>query len=181
MNPFNSPSAGFDHPLEILDGCHQRILRFSDLVVRIARQVEASGVDDEVREAARSVIRYFDDAGAKHHRDEEEDLFPALGRAATGDDRTAFDTLVGRLRADHRQLDSLWTAMREHLQSMVDGREHHLDATSAEAFAAAYERHIEVEERELLPLAQRVLDRHAIHALGRSMAQRRGVATPKGS
>ncbi|HET9652013.1 MAG TPA: hemerythrin domain-containing protein [Usitatibacter sp.] len=176
MRLFDAPAAGFDHPLEILDGCHQRVLRFSGLAVRIACQVEASGVDAEVREAARSVIRYFDDAGAKHHRDEEDDLFPALERCAGGTNRPAMQALVDRLLDEHRELERLWGAMREQLQAVIDGRGERIDGPLADAFAHAYRRHIELEERELLPLAQRVLDAKAIHALGASMAQRRGVA-----
>ncbi|HET9578582.1 MAG TPA: hemerythrin domain-containing protein [Usitatibacter sp.] len=176
MRLFDAPAAGFDHPLEILEACHGRVLRFAGLTVRIARQVAASGVDDEVREAARSVMRYFDDAGAKHHRDEEEDLFPALNRCVPDSERPALAALVTRLLDEHRELDGLWRAMREHLQALVEGRETALDPGLAEAFVEAYRRHIELEERELFPLARRLLDGKSIRVLGASMAQRRGVA-----
>jgi hypothetical protein len=38
-----------------------------------------------------------------------------------------------------------------------------------------YRRHIAMEDAELFPLAARVLDRDGIEALGREMAQRRGI------
>jgi hemerythrin-like domain-containing protein len=38
-----------------------------------------------------------------------------------------------------------------------------------------YRRHIALEDAELFPLAARVLDRDEIEALGREMAQRRGI------
>lgn len=179
MNLFNPPAAGFDHPLEILDGCHQRVLRFSELAVRIARQVAASGVDAEARDAARSVIRYFDDAGAKHHRDEEEDLFPALGRLAEGPDKATVHALVERLLADHRALEALWRQVRGQLLAVIEG-DAGMDAALADQLLRAYERHIDVEERELLPLANRLLDPGSVASLGRSMAARRGVAPPRG-
>ncbi|HVB47855.1 MAG TPA: hypothetical protein VNF69_05630 [Burkholderiales bacterium] len=38
----------------------------------------------ELLAAALGVMRYFDMAGAKHHQDEEEDLFPVLRVHAAG-------------------------------------------------------------------------------------------------
>jgi hypothetical protein len=72
------PAAGFDHPLEMLEACHERIRRTCALIVRLAGHIAIRGVDQEAREAARSAIRYFDMAGEDHHRDEEQDLFAAL-------------------------------------------------------------------------------------------------------
>lgn len=162
MALFPTPAAGFDHPLEILDGCHERVRRFSALAVRIAERIASNGFDDEARTAARSVMRYFDEAGPNHHRDEEDDLFPALGDCAP--------ELVERLRAEHRQLEALWREVRAGLEAGT------LAVALAESFTLAYRRHIETEERELLPLARRVLDERTIAKLGRAMAVRRGVA-----
>ena len=162
MNLFPSPSAGFDDPLEVLDACHDRVRRFSALAIRIAERVRASGVDDDVRSAARSVMKYFDEAGPNHHRDEEDDLFPIL----RGHDAE----LVGRLCAEHRRLETLWREVRARLEDFT------LDPELAGEFAAAYRAHIAVEEERLLPLARRVLDDAAVARLGASMAARRGVA-----
>ena len=124
---------------------------------------------------ARGVIRYFDDAGARHHVDEEEDLFPALLGSASAADLEAVQSLVSRLRRDHEELTALWSSMRLCLQGLVDGTSAALDGSAAGAFAGQYRRHIEVEETELLPLARRLLDSATVDALGASMAARRGV------
>jgi len=105
---FPSPAAGFDHPIDILDGCHERILRNCELVERIAAHVASKGTDEEARTAAAGVIRYFDTAGANHHRDEEQDLFPALQQYAPSAELNAVFALVFKLRTDHRNLDALW-------------------------------------------------------------------------
>lgn len=162
MNLFPSPSAGFDDPLEVLDACHDRVRRFSDLAIRIAERVRANGIDEDVRSAARSVTRYFDEAGPNHHRDEEDDLFPIL--------REHDAELVARLCADHRRLEALWQEVRARLEDFT------LEPGLAGEFAAAYRDHIASEEERLLPLARRVLDEAAIARLGASMAARRGVA-----
>lgn len=161
MNLFPSPSAGFDDPLEVLDACHDRVRRFTGLAVRIAERLQAGGADDEAREAARSVMRYFDEAGPNHHRDEQEDLLPILMAHAPD--------VAARVHADHRALEMLWAEVRQKLESSS------LDVPLAQAFAHAYRAHIAFEESALLPLARRVLDEAALEKLGRSMAARRGV------
>jgi hemerythrin-like domain-containing protein len=175
---FASPAAGFDHPFDILDGCHERIRRQCALIGRIARHLAARGPDAEAREAARNVMRYFDTAGANHHRDEEDDLFPELLGCVPPAELAATRALVGRLRAEHVELDAAWTAMRRVLAGLAQRGECTLGAAAAEAFAQAYERHIALEEAELLPLARRVCDARQVARLGERMARRRGVARP---
>ena len=172
---FPTPSAGFDHPINILDGCHERIQRQCVAIGRIAAHVAEQGPDAEARVAAANVIRYFDTAGANHHRDEEEDLFPALQQYAPSKELNAVFALLHRLKADHKRLDALWTGMRARLAAIAEGRDGGLTAALAADFAAAYERHIALEEAELLPLARRVLDEPLLRALGGRMARRRGV------
>ena len=175
---FPSPAAGFDHPIDILDGCHERILRNCELVERIAAHVAAKGPDEEARTAAAGVIRYFDTAGANHHRDEEQDLFPALQQYAPSAELNAVFALIFKLRTDHRTLDALWIDMRTRLARIVDGRDGDLPPATAAHFHAAYRHHIALEEAELLPLARRVLEPQVVAALGGRMAARRGVPFP---
>jgi hemerythrin-like domain-containing protein len=179
MSPlFAAPAADFDHPIDILDGCHARIRRQNALIEKIAARVADGGSDAEAREAARAVVRFFDTAGADHHRDEEEDLFPALVHFVPAAELNATRALLARLRADHATLDAAWREMRGMLMLLVAGGQTPLDAQAARAFAAAYDRHIALEEAELLPLARRVLDPRVVARLGDRMAQRRGALRP---
>ena len=172
---FPTPAAGFDHPIDILDSCHERILRNCALIGRIAAHVASRGPDAEAGSAATGVIRYFDTAGANHHHDEEDDLFPALQEYVPSAELNATFDLIFRLRTDHLKLDALWRDMRPRLAALAEGRDGGLTAQIAAQFSAAYARHIETEERELLPLARRVLVPHVLASLGDRMAQRRGV------
>ena len=172
---FPTPSASLDHPIDILDGCHERILRNCAAIERIAAHVAAKGADAEAQAAAANVIRYFDTAGANHHRDEEDDLFPALQQYAPSRELNAVFDLLHRLRSDHDRLEARWTGMRRLLAEIGAGRRSALEPTLAEEFRLAYERHIALEEAELLPLARRVLDEKLLYALGARMARRRGV------
>lgn len=173
--PFPTPTAGFDSPLEILDGCHARVRRTCRLIERIAEHLEDEGIDEEVKTAAGSALRYFDIAGRDHHRDEEDDLFPALLRAAEPGSVAGVQSLVDRLRADHVRLDAQWAALRPQLESVRDGHGNAVDAALAHSLTRAYEDHIAEEERVLLPLARRLLAPGALATLGASMAARRGV------
>ena len=175
---FPSPAAGFDHPIEILEGCHARIRRNCALVERIARHVATKGADDEARQAIRSVMRYFDEAGANHHRDEEEDLFPALERRAARANQAPVAALLERLRREHGELDALWKEMRGRLEGLAGGHYGAVTPDAALLFARAYETHMKLEEESLFPAARRLLDAPALEALGASMAARRGVVPP---
>jgi hemerythrin-like domain-containing protein len=172
---FPTPAAGFDHPIDILDGCHERILRTCSTIERIAAHLESTGADADAGIAAKGVIRYFDTAGADHHRDEEEDLFPTIVHHVPSLELNAVFALFAKLRADHRKLEGLWTEMRHRLLEVTKGREGGLTPAIARTFAEAYERHIALEESQLLPIARRVLDPVLAAAIGNRMARRRGV------
>ena len=165
----------YDHPIDLLDACHERILRMCDTVVKIAEHVGRQGVDEDARIAARNVIRYFDTAGANHHRDEEQDLFPALHHFVASGELNATRALLARLRADHLKLDALWAEMRRRLDWLAEDDAIEFDLDHANAFRAAYAEHILLEETQLLPLARRVIGEDGLALLGRRMARRRGV------
>jgi hemerythrin-like domain-containing protein len=167
-----TPSADFDHPIDMLDGCHERILRNCATIERLAGHIATDGADTEARLAAVGVLRYFDTAAAHHHRDEEDDLFPALVRNAPSKE---LDALLDRLRADHERLAALWSDMHARLTHVAEGRDGGLTAKLAADLTAAYAAHIALEEAELLPLARRVLDDYLMRAIGDHMAERRGL------
>ena len=173
---FESPAAGFDDPIEILDGCHHRIRRNCACIERIVAHVAKQGADEEARIAAASVLRYFDTAGRDHHRDEEDDLFPALYREAPPAGRPGVERLLERLRADHRVLDALWERVRPALEAITQGRDPGLTAGLAALFTETFTQHIACEETELLPLARRLLSPATLSRLGVAMAARRGVS-----
>ena len=170
---FPSPAADFDHPLEILDSCHQRIRRYCALLGRLVTHLATHGQDEEALATAKSILRYFNEAGRNHHLDEEQDLFPALIEAASEKERVALEVLLTRLRSEHRSLDALWGRMCSRLEALVRGHAVLLTEAAAHNFAEAYEQHICLEESALLPLARRLLDAPALAHLGASMAARR--------
>lgn len=168
---FRTAAADFDHPLEMLAACHDRIEERCDLLERLIGHLRQRGADREAQQAAANVIRYFDTAGENHHEDEEDDLFPRL----LARDPQAAEALVSRLLAEHRDMRAAWAGLRATLSRIAAGESALLDAGAVERFGTLYRRHIDIEERELLPLAERLLDVNALAATGEAMARRRGV------
>jgi len=160
----------FDHPIEMLAACHERIQDQIDTLDRLLVHLAAHGCDEQATRAAANVMRYFDTAGEHHHEDEEVDLFPLLEAQSPG-----AASLTQRLRADHANMRVRWHTLRVQLSAIAEGTSKQLDPTLVEAFECLYRDHIALEESELFPLAERVLDNPAAEMLGAHMARRRGV------
>jgi hemerythrin-like domain-containing protein len=171
----SAPAAGFEAPLEMLSACHYRIERQCATLRRLVAHLATAGNDRQAREAAAGVMRYFDTAAAHHHADEEEDLFPALIEAMAGSDAVCLREMTEALAADHRGLEGHWQRVRAGLEQVAAGAAASLDPAEVEAFVASYERHIEREELELLPMAARLLSDDSLEAIGRAMRERRGI------
>ena len=107
--------------------------------------------------AATSVMRYFDISAKHHHADEEEDLFPALIESMAGSDAVCLREMIDGLTAEHRTLEVAWRRLRNVLDRIAAGESAPLASDLVEALVRLYERHIEREENELLPMAARLL------------------------
>lgn len=169
--PGMSDAPGFDDPLGMLQACHERIRAQCSTLEKLRLHLPQHGCDRQAQQAASAILRYFDSAGRNHHDDEEQDLFPLL--LASGN--TAAQRLVAHLLDKHRELDAAWVCMRTELQDIAAGTLATLNAGSVQHFISAYQTHIELENAQLLPLAQTLLTTTQIAALGKSMAARRGV------
>ena len=164
----------FAEPFEMMEACHERVHRMLDLLKRLREHLPGHGADEQARQAARDVMKYFDQAAPQHHRDEELHVFPPL--LAQADDAT--QAVVGRLQQDHVQMESGWHAARQTLDGIAQGT---ITALSTEqgaaldAFASLYAGHIEAEETIAYPGARALLSDDAVKTMGQEMARRRGV------
>ena len=66
-------------------------------------------------------------------------------------------------------------AARGVLEHVAAGERVSLEATDVEALVTLYQRHIEREEKELLPMAARLLSDEDLDRVGRGMRERRGI------
>lgn len=133
----------------------------------------------DTRRSLELALRYFREAAPKHTADEEESLFPVLRNMDDADVKQALEKIEG-LEVDHR-----WA---EPLHEKVDaiGNEYlskgELTPNEAEEFRTAitqlaemYARHIEVEDRDVFPVAAKKLSAEQKHKIGLEMANRRSV------
>ena len=172
---FSSPAAGPEAPLSMLADCHTRVERQCRTLERLLAHLPAHGSDRAAQEAAQAVLRYFDLAAPNHHADEEVNLFPALLEAMAGSDAVCIREITGQLCAEHRQMETLWARLRGPLQAVAEGQASALSNEAVQGFVTAYRAHIEREDREVLPMAGRLLGETALTRLGEAMRQRRGI------
>jgi hemerythrin-like domain-containing protein len=93
-----------------------------------------------------------------------------------GSDAVCLHDIVGALTADHRALEANWRHVRAKLEAIAAGAAATIESQDIEPMITLYERHIEREEKELLPMAARLLTDDALERIGRAMRERRGIA-----
>lgn len=176
----HSPAAGFDEPFEVLGACHDRVRRSLALLQRLVEHVARHGADAQARDAARDVARYFNLAAPAHHEDEERHVLPLL--RASADAR--LQEAAQRMLDDHERIRATWQALEPALQALHQrGELAPTLAEAAQAFVQAHAGHLELEDGLAFPGA-RALQETAPDAaaqrlaMGRDMAQRRGVKLP---
>lgn len=161
----------FATPLEMLRACHGRILAQCATLHKLLQHLPQHGCDSQARQAALAILRYFNSAGQHHHQDEEMDLFPLLLASPS----VEAHELVLQLIAQHHDMEAAWLRLHTQLQQLADGSSTQLEEQLVTHFTNLYERHIELENTRLLPLAASLLSAAAQDYLGNKMAARRGV------
>lgn len=172
---FSAPAAGTEAPLEMLSTCHVRAQNQCATLRRLVPHLAEHGANEEARNAATNVMRYFDTSARHHHADEEEDLFPALIESMAGSDAICVREMIEGLTADHRALEAAWRRLRDVLERIAAGESVALASDDVEGLVGLYERHIQREEDELLPMAARLLSEDDLVRVGRAMRERRGI------
>ncbi|MDP2806377.1 MAG: hemerythrin domain-containing protein [Gallionellaceae bacterium] len=165
----SAPAPSFDAPLEMLLACHGRIQAQCATLKKIMLHLPRQGCDTQAQQAATNIVRYFDTAGVYHHQDEEKDLFPLLLATNT----TEANILIYRLLDEHQVMEAAWQTLRPFLNEVIEGKVIAFNNLAADHFIAVYDRHIAVENAQLLPLAKQLLTAEQLAQLGHNMAARR--------
>ena len=172
---FGAPAVGFDTPFEMLEACHERVLRSLALLEKLCNYLHDLACDDSARQAARDVVRYFDVAWPLHHEDEELHVFPVVLLQGSAD---AVDR-VHQLQDDHLHMGMHWRDARRRLLALAEGQTHSFSAEDEATFALfsqGYAAHIASEEEVVYPAARALLSESALQQMGQEMRQRRGAA-----
>lgn len=175
LSGFGDPAVGFDTPFDMLEACHERVLRSLALLQKLQDYLHDHPCDDSARQAARDVLRYFDMAAPLHHEDEELHVFPPLLERGGADTVAA----VRQLQQDHEAMSANWQAARALLQALAEGSQESFSAPDEAVlarFAGVYAEHIRLEEDLVYPAARALLAPEAVQAMGAEMRRRRGAA-----
>ena len=175
MSDLPAKGPDFSKPLEALKACHVRIRSECDRLSQLVEHMKTHGCNEEARQAAAKLMRYFDTAARHHHEDEEEDLLPRMMTAATIGRGSRLTRLVAEVANEHREMDRLWTELRAALQEISAGENFPLDPLHVDRFVKLYGSHIVTEEANVLPLAEMLLSKEDLAEIGNSMKQRRGI------
>jgi hemerythrin-like domain-containing protein len=161
-------SPRIDDPMALLRACHEKVVRFTTLAQRLQAHVRQQGVDEQAREAAQAVLRYFTLAAPLHHADEDDDLFVAL--RALG--HLTLTARIDALQAEHDTLGQQWAEVRPWLEAIAAGQLPSAPEPDVDGFATRYRDHAHAEESDVYPHAAE-LSPAALQALADAMVARR--------
>ena len=139
----------------------------------------ADSMSDGFHETAAAIADYLSEDFPLHIQDEETDLFESLRVACCFKEDVV--SLIDCLTHDHVADLSLAAGIVADLRKLaVHGREADVPhfARLAGAFSATERRHLDLEEKVLLPLAQHRIPAEELERVGRAMARRRGIEYP---
>jgi mannose-6-phosphate isomerase-like protein (cupin superfamily) len=128
----------------------------------LARRLRRAGSEDERRRAAEAFVSFIEGEGGDHFREEEDLLFPLVVAPLDGSPE-----LVERATLDHVHLRAAAVRLRRSQELP--------DAEALRALGNRLEAHIRLEERDLFPLAERVVPEPELEVL--SFAERTPAAT----
>lgn len=165
----------FSQPIAVLKHCHGRIRKQLATLEKLLAHLPAHGADEQARQAASAVLRYFDKAAHLHHDDEEQDLIPMLHAVAQGEDAAILQALAPTILQDHKDMDAMWQDLHEQLTAIAEGSGTALNAATVARFVASYTAHMEREEGTMAPMALRLFSPEQMARLGQSMQLRRGL------
>jgi pyridoxamine 5'-phosphate oxidase len=167
----------FGQPIAVLKHCHGRIRKQLATMEKLLAHLPEHGADQQARQAATAVLRYFEKAAHLHHDDEEQDLIPMLRAVAQGEDAATLQALAPVILQDHKDMDAMWQDLHEQLSAIADGSGTQLSSSMVQRFTQRYLGHMEREEGTMAPMAVRLFSPQQMAQLGEAMQRRRGLAS----
>jgi pyridoxamine 5'-phosphate oxidase len=177
-NLLADPAPDFDQPVAVLKHCHGRIRKQLATLEKLLAHLPEHGADEQARQAATAVLKYFDKAAHLHHEDEEQDLLPMLLAVAKGEDAATLQALAPVILQEHKDMDAMWQDLHEQLTGIADGSGTQLSGSIVRRFVQSYQGHMEREEGIVAPMALRLFGPDQMARLGGAMRRRRGLDAP---
>lgn len=175
MDSLFASAPGFDQPLAVLKHCHDRIRKQLATLDKLLQHLPAHGPDQQARQAATAILRYFTEAAPLHHEDEEIDLLPTLESTAQGEDAVLLQELLPIILRQHLQMAQQWKVLEQQLTSIAKGETSGLAEQDVRDFQEIYAGHMLIEETQIAPMAKQIFSDAQMRQFGAAMQKRRGI------
>lgn len=159
--------ATWNEPIEMLYACHGKVKRFCHQLSILPGYLEKNGVNQAVLNDVKIILQYFNQAAPLHHKDEEQDFFPAL--IAKVPEAKAD---VEELERQHVDLHENWRLLSAQLEELIAQTREKVDAELIQRFVLGYDKHIAIEE-PLFELGKQHLSETELNSIGKIMSKRR--------
>jgi iron-sulfur cluster repair protein YtfE (RIC family) len=163
---------GTPSPLEAWRGDHLRIRAHCRTLESLVSFTASRGFDRDAQLAGHLLLRFFDIEVSMHCVDEQEVLFPMLVEAMAGSDARCIHDLIHRSTENHQGLEIMWAALRSPLEAIAGARRELLSEEQVSRFSASWRDQIQLEDTELLSLAERLLTPREIEEIHRQVRRR---------
>jgi pyridoxamine 5'-phosphate oxidase len=161
-------------PLVMFTLCHQRIRRQCGELEALAHDINRVMGDQNARNRAATLIKFFDVEAREHHEDEDRVFFPKLLALKMDTSAKAeLGRLLDMLSKDHNTLHDVWRSLRQSLLGVVEGKSV-LASIDVSTFIALHQHHMHTEDSSVLPFARRYFDQNALAELRSAIMARRG-------
>ena len=141
-------------PLAGLSHCH------GGVISQLQAFAELPAVAAQSCKAAANTLALFQIAVYGHHADEENELFPAVLRSAVkGEEAERLQSMVQRLTAEHREIESRWKKLEPSVKATARAESGDLDPKAMQDLVQRYMAHALFEEQQFLPIAKAILSR----------------------
>ncbi|MDE3021740.1 MAG: hemerythrin domain-containing protein [Pseudomonadota bacterium] len=162
-----------EEPIGILLACHSNIRHQCESLKQLADHLMDHDTDEFATELAAQITRYFDSTSSYHHEDEETDLFPLIMNHAKGHDILELELLFNQLALEHRLMQEAWSELRPDLIALSAGHNVSFEPSLAHSFIDSVLQHLELEEADILPYAEKFLSLQELVLLSKRMHARR--------
>jgi hemerythrin-like domain-containing protein len=169
------PYTDSPHPVHIdtqlagFSECHHDFVAQLHSALYLPELVEAAA---KARVMANDLLKMFREGVMTHHAEEEQELFPAVLRAAhPGAEFEQVRAMVDQLVREHRDMEVRWAQLKPAVEAVARGETREVNAAQIQDLVQHFFAHAHQEEEHFLPLAQKILERHSesMAALGRAL------------
>jgi hemerythrin-like domain-containing protein len=164
-------------PFARMEQTHRRLEERLEMLARAAEDLRAGiGVSSAIADLE-EVAHYLGRGAVRHVEDEENTLFPRLREHVSAGAKEELELIMRALESEHAEHRALENSVRSLIGGWENKKPVPEEVSELQKFAgklrAVYATHIAREEKELFPLARKILSPEEVERMGEEMMARR--------